>query len=153
MNVCFFRHGPAEPEGERPLSEEGRRKTLLAARGVKFLDLGVGAIFSSPLLRARQTAEILAEVLGLPKPRVTPHLLPESSGEEILECLRETKDKPPLLVGHEPSLSAAVAALTGGAVRMKKAGLAVVELSATTPRPAGTLVLLAPPSLLRDLNG
>ena len=159
--VCFFRHGPAAPPGEavsqedRPLTEEGAGKTRRAALGVRALDPGIDAVLSSPLLRARQTAEILAEVLGLPEPRFTDRLLPDVGGPDLLGCLGEVKADAPVLVGHEPSLSAAVAALLGapetGAIQMKKAGLAVVDLVSSSPRPRGTLVLLVTPSALRDL--
>jgi phosphohistidine phosphatase len=162
MQVCFFRHGPAAPPGEavsqedRPLTEEGVEKTRRAALGVKALDLGIDAVLSSPLRRALQTAEILAGALQLPGPKVAPALLPDVSAEKLLECLREAKAEAPVLVGHEPSLSAAVAALIGapgtGAVQLKKAGLAVVQVDRRTPRPRGTLVLLLTPSALRGLG-
>jgi phosphohistidine phosphatase len=162
MRVGFFRHGPAAPPGEggvseeeRPLTEEGIEKTRRAARGVLALDLGVDLILSSPLRRARQTAEILAEALRGPRPRVSDRLLPDVSGAGLLECLKGLKAEAPVLVGHEPSLSAAVAALIGapesGAIEMKKAGLAVVETGGPSPRPPGTLVLLLAPSVLRGL--
>lgn len=162
MRICLFRHGPAAPPGEggvsqedRPLTEEGIGKTRRAAQGVLSLDLGIDLIFSSPLRRARQTAEILAEVLKKPKPRITDQLLPDVSGAGLLECLKEVRAEAPLLVGHEPSLSAAAAFLIGapeaGSIQLKKAGLAVVELDRWTPRPRGTLVLLATPSMLRGL--
>lgn len=163
MRIGFFRHGPAAPpgeggvsEGDRPLTEEGIRKTRRAARGVASLDLGIDLILTSPLRRARQTAEILAEALGGPRPEVTDRLLPDVSGRALLGCLEGLKAEAPVLVGHEPSLSAAVAALIGapesGAIEMKKAGLAVVEAAGPVPVSRGTLVLLLAPSALRGLG-
>lgn len=67
MKLYFVRHGdagdPAQWEGndaERPLSDEGRRRMALEARTMKRLELGVDRIITSPLLRAVQTAEIVA---------------------------------------------------------------------------------------------
>jgi len=162
MRICFFRHGPAAAPGEggvseeeRPLTAEGIEKTRRAARGLQGLDLGIDLVLSSPLRRARQTAEILAEVLGGARPRISDRLLPGVSGPKLLECLQGVKAESPVLVGHEPSLSAAVAALVGapetGALRLKKAGLAVVETDGPVPGPRGTLVLLLTPSALRGL--
>jgi phosphohistidine phosphatase len=163
LTVCFFRHGPAVahgtpgiPENERPLSPEGQRKTLRAARGLRRLALKNDGILSSPLPRALETAQILAETLGLPAPRATPQLLPESPPRLLLECLREAGWDRPILVGHEPGLSAAVSALLrapeSGACELKKAGMALVRLRKLHPRPEGTLLLLLTPSALRLLG-
>ena len=161
MNVGFFRHGPAvEPgtkgvsEAERPLTPEGRQKTLQAAKGLKALDLGIDAIYTSPLLRALQTAEIVAGVLGLPDPEILDTLSPGGSARRLLEGLRNLGAKTPLLVGHEPLLSTAVSlAVCGGeagAFEMKKAGLAWVEFDSAA-RPRGLLHLLLSGAALRKL--
>lgn len=145
--VCFLRHGPAADEEPRPLTPEGREKTERAARGIARLDLGIDAVLSSPLPRALETAEILARVLGLPKPRTSDLLLPDADAERLLPSLRAAV---PALVGHEPSLSRAVSRLIGGgAVSLKKAGMAFVE---TTSASRGTLRLLLPPAVLRALQ-
>lgn len=156
MRLCFVRHGPAVPRGAegfeddaRPLTPEGRVKTREAARGLRRLKLGVTGIWTSPLPRARETAEILALELGLPEPRPADWLKPEVAVSRVLRELRGLKGGCPALVGHEPGLGAAVAALTGGrpdAFPMKKAGVAVVEL---TGKGAGALRLFATPAALR----
>ncbi|MCC6738862.1 MAG: histidine phosphatase family protein [Planctomycetia bacterium] len=162
MNVCFFRHGPAVepgtpgiPDDARPLTPDGRRRTRAAARGLASLRLGLDGILSSPLPRALQTAEILAKALGLPRPRTSELLLPGSPAERLLGAIREAGGEAPVLVGHEPSLSAAVSLLAGAprplALQLKKAGMAFAAVDALKPRPRGTLLLLLTPAVLRGL--
>ncbi len=163
MNVGFFRHGPAVArgtegvaEGDRPLTPEGRKKTVQAAKGLRVLDLGIDAIFTSPLPRARQTAEIVAGVLQLPAPTVLDGLSPGSSPRRLLAGLKDLEAETPLLVGHEPLLSSAVMlAICGapaGSLELKKAGLAVVELETSSARARGMLKLLLSGSAPRKLG-
>ena len=152
MRICLVRHGPAVPRGTkgieddaRPLTPGGRGKTRAAARGIRALDLGIDAVWTSPLPRARETAEILARELRLPAPTVTDLLKPDASMNRLSRAL---KGRCPALVGHEPDLGEAVAFLTGGradAFPMKKAGLAVLDLQRRGARPSGTLALFLQP--------
>lgn len=162
MNVCFFRHGPASEPGAagvaddaRTLTEEGRRKTRAAARGLKKLNLELDAILTSPLPRALETAEIVAEVLGLPPPRRSDRLLPGTSAAQVLEALKDLEGKSPILVGHEPVLSAAVSLLVAssdsGDFQLKKAGMAFAKVQTLAPAPRGSLHLLLTPAALRRL--
>jgi phosphohistidine phosphatase len=163
MNVGFFRHGPAVARGtngvaeaDRPLTPEGRKKTVQAARGLRALDLGFDVLYTSPLPRALQTAEIVAGVLQLSAPKVLEGLAPSGTARRLLAELRELDAESPLLVGHEPLLSSAVIlAISGtaaGAIELKKAGLAVVEFESASARARGTLKLLLSGSALRKLG-
>lgn len=158
MNACFFRHGPAAPRGKtgdesRRLTAEGRRKTRAAALGLKELGLGLDFVLTSPLVRAVETAEILADVLGLAKPRVGESLRPGVPPARLLSVLGDFRRKTPVLVGHEPDLSAAVSFLAGAArLELKKAGMAFARIDALAPRPRGTLLLLLTPAALRRLS-
>jgi len=162
MIAGFFRHGPAVERGtegvaeaDRPLTPEGRKKTLLAAKGLRVLDLKFDVIFTSPLPRAMQTAEIVADVLGLKAPEVLDGLSPGGSPRRLLSGLQDLEAETPLLVGHEPLLSSAVllavCGAAAGALDLRKAGLAVVEFETSSARPRGTLKLLLSGGALRAL--
>lgn len=160
--LCLFRHGPAadlgpgETDAARPLTVEGRRKTQRAARGLRRLDLGIDRIYTSPLARGAQTAEILAEVLGLEPPRVTDALLPEAPPRKSLDLLAEAGSECPVLVGHNPNLTSVLCLLLGmpdeEGVLLKKAGLAFLSLRGLRPEARATLRLLIPPAVLRRLG-
>jgi phosphohistidine phosphatase len=161
MKAVFFRHGPAVPHGtpgvaenDRPLTPEGKKKTADAARGLRELELELTSIYSSPLPRAVQTAEILSDILHLPRPRVLDALLPETPPRRLFAELRTLRGETPVLVGHEPMLSAAVALAIGGkaSIELKKAGLAFVEFTASGSRVAGILKLVLSPGALRKLG-
>jgi len=159
MNVGFYRHGIAVPHGtpgiaeaERPLTPEGRKKTAQAAKWLKRLDLGFDGIYSSPLPRALQTAEIVTEALKLGKPKILDALLPGTPARHLLDEVRSLSEKNPILVGHEPLLSAAVSTAVCGAAKgsfeLKKAGLALLALE----KSGASLKLLLSPAVLRAIG-
>ena len=159
MIVGFFRHGIAVPHGtpgvaesDRPLTPEGRKKTAQAAKGLHRLDLGFDALYTSPLPRALGTAEIVGEALRLGKPKILEALLPGTPARHLLEELRSLSGKSPLVVGHEPLLSAAVSTAVCGAAKgsfeLKKSGLALVEIE----KSGASLKLLLSPFVLRTLG-
>jgi phosphohistidine phosphatase len=139
MNLYILRHGIAvDPDvpafasdAERPLTPEGERKMRRVCRAMKALDLSFDLVLSSPYLRARQTAEIVAEGLGLRKKlEFSDDLTPGGSTAHLVEFLtgREPSPESVLLVGHEPYLSGLISLLIFGelapTVVMKKGGLA-----------------------------
>ena len=162
MRICLLRHGPAVPRGSggveddaRPLTPEGRARVRAAARGMRALGLGIDVLWTSPLPRALQTAEILAKDLGLGEPRLTEHLRPEASTSGFARLLREARGDCPAFVGHEPGLGELVAFLTGArpdAFPIKKAGLAVLEITRAGAKPLAELRLLLTPRVLRALG-
>jgi phosphohistidine phosphatase len=123
--IWFLRHGEAEdsqPDFERKLTDKGRRQArdagaVLAALGVE-LDL----CLASPRVRARDTAELACDALGL---GVTLEERLSGGHFDPLELTAGLDEV--LLVGHEPDFSDAIAELTGARVDMKKGGLAGVE--------------------------
>jgi phosphohistidine phosphatase len=152
MNLYLLRHGIAVDRATfqdrddrlRPLTAEGRRKTARAAKGMKHLELRIGLILSSPLARARETAEIVAKELGVRSPRFSELLAPDADEAELLRHLaglRRPADV--LLVGHEPVLGALAARLTGAGpprfIRLRKGALCLISVETLRPRPRGRL--------------
>jgi phosphohistidine phosphatase len=117
MNRFLMRHAHAEdgtPDADRPLSAKGRAQL---ARMADFLGchhaFKVDAIWSSPLLRARQTAEAMTCLLKKNRPlRIEAALLPEADPQAILTLLR-AMDANILLVGHNPHLAELAGRLIG----------------------------------------
>lgn len=136
MRLYFLRHGdaiesPYYHDTQRPLSEPGKRQIQGVARFLRGTKTAVDLILSSPLIRARETAEIIRSAFNLPAVVTTDSLLSGSSLRELFATINGQKMQDILLVGHEPQLSSAISVLTGGdehfRVEMKKASLAQVE--------------------------
>jgi phosphohistidine phosphatase len=161
MNVYFLRHGIAvEPDEwngrdfDRPLTSEGVRRMEREARAIAELGLGFDAIVTSPLLRARQTAEIVADRLEMRDRLVVDRGLAGGFAVEALAAVLapHRAAKAVMLVGHEPSFSLTVGGLAGDAsVEIKKGALAGVELAGASAV-RGTLVCLIPPKVLAALG-
>ena len=156
MELYFLRHGVAAdvgPEGSgdagRPLTAEGIKKMKEEARGLRRLDVRPDVLLSSPLVRARQTAEIVRHALGLDS-RLVDALAPGCDVAQLRDLLGEYRSAERIMVvGHEPDFSDLISALTGGSrIMLKKGGLARVDLE-TVSDGAGTLVWLLPPLALR----
>jgi phosphohistidine phosphatase len=155
MRLYLFRHGPAGsraewegPDGERPLTPEGRTVVERMCRTMAKAGITVDAVLTSPLVRARQTAEIAAQALDVPNRLVDDDRLVHGFDREGLATILADwpRAEALMLVGHEPDFSSTVAELTGGAVVIKKAGLVRVDLDETTLR--GELVWLVAPRIL-----
>ena len=166
MNIYLLRHGIAvsaeetAPDGERPLTAKGIKRMRMGARGLRRLGLDFDAILTSPLARARQTADIVAAALGLEsRLTVVEALQPNCSVEELLASLSDYQDrKHLLLVGHEPLLSGTAAFLVTGKktvaleIALKKGGLCHVQIDSLPPGNPGTLRALLAPKQLRLLG-
>ncbi len=159
MKLYFLRHGLAEDreqwtdnDDERPLTDKGKKR--MAKEGKRMKDMGIApdVILTSPLVRAKQTAEIAAEHLDL-EGKVTEdkRLAPGFAVPAVKDILNEYRNAGAImLVGHEPDFSETVGGLIGGGrVVCKKGGLALIELEQPDSL-QGELVWLLPPSLLTD---
>ena len=120
QRIYLVRHGiagdPDEwngPDDSRPLNEKGRRRFRETARAFAKLDDRVELLCTSPLVRAVQTAEILADALELDEVCVLEELRPNVPVQQLLERAAELPARRVALVGHDPQLSGAVAALGG----------------------------------------
>jgi phosphohistidine phosphatase len=167
MNLYLLRHGIAaaqddpgiESDGERPLTSKGMKRMRKAARGLRRLDIPFSAVLTSPLLRARQTADIVAQALGLESHlEEISGLAPESSVDHLIFGLTRFQDREHLLlVGHEPLLSNTAAFLLTGKngadleLALKKGGLCRIEIDGLPPGTPGTLQWFLTPKQLRLL--
>ncbi len=157
MQLFVWRHGIAQDgraggtDFARALTAEGRDDLDRIARGLHRLKVAPAAILSSPLVRARQTAEIVAPVLGR-QVDIVDRLAAGVSFEEMLRMIEEWSSAGSLmLVGHEPDLSTAAALLMGApenALVLKKAGLIRVDLHGPPAAGGGQLRWLLAPSQL-----
>jgi phosphohistidine phosphatase len=160
IELYFFRHGIAvdrEDPGvaadeDRPLTEDGRRKTRLAAKGLKRLEIDIDRILTSPWLRAVETADIVADVFGMETTEL-PELAGNRSVDELLTALAKQRDQRLLLVGHEPLLGNTVGRLLcSGAefrVDLKKSGVCALQLDSLPTRAPATLLWLLTSKQLR----
>ncbi len=153
MKLYFLRHGKADwpewdkPDDERPLTKAGRKEMQAIAEFLRDLDLRPGVIFTSPLPRALQTAEIAAEALGV---RLTEAAVLGKgfNAAKLRGLIKQAKGEDLMIVGHEPDFSAVILALTGGDVTLKKGGIARVDLE-TAASFSGRLAWLIPPKIAR----
>jgi phosphohistidine phosphatase len=168
MNVYLMRHGIAvaanEPgvdsDSARPLTQKGTKRMRRAARGLRRLGISFDALLTSPLRRARQTAEIVADILGLEAElEEIPELAPESSVDHLISGLTRFQDREQLiLVGHNPLLTHASSFLIAGnketnfEIDLKKGGLCCIEIDALPPGSPGTLHWFLTPKQLRILG-
>ncbi|WHZ21577.1 MAG: hypothetical protein OJF47_000689 [Nitrospira sp.] len=141
MDCILFRHGIAVERGEwdgqeqdRPLTDKGVKRTGQSGRGLRTLSIVPTHLLTSPLLRARQTADILH---GLLRPRPAVHicdeLSPGTAPEKLFSLLNTLPpDSVVICIGHEPYLSMAAAIfLTGkpcAGLALKKAGACLIRL-------------------------
>ncbi len=150
MKVYFLRHGKADwpnwdkPDDERPLNKKGRKQMGRVAKFLCNLEPKISLVLSSPLPRALQTAEIAADYLGL-ELEEEPALGKGFDATKLRRILKERADEELMIVGHEPSFSTVIGELTGGRVKLPKAGIAVVDLSDGARE--GELVSLLPPRI------
>jgi phosphohistidine phosphatase len=152
MKICFLRHGEADwpdwdkPDDERPLTDRGRREIKRVAKFLDRLEFSVDAILTSPLPRAAQTAEIVADRLGLAM-QMEPKLAHGFNIDRLRQLIGKSEAECVMLVGHEPEFSAVIEELTGGKLKISKAGIALVE--ANRGCTSGKLLWLFPPKIAK----
>lgn len=149
--------GPKYPDDRlRPLTPAGEKKFAASVPGLAKIDVGIDFVLTSPLVRARDTAMLLASGLK-PKPAVTEveALAPGGRPQAIVEAIKThtKKYRRIALVGHEPDLGELAARLLGarGNVDFKKGGICLIETDGATPAGPGTLCWMLTPKALRAL--
>src|SRR5829696_9467910 len=151
-HLWLLRHGEAEPHDARPdderrLTDRGREQSLAAGRALAALGLEFQHAFTSPKVRARDTALLACAALGCEPVEHTPLRSGFDRDDAIELLLAAGEDKRILVVGHDPDLSQVVHDLTGARVGLKKGGIAGVRFDGTK----GELVALLRPRELERI--
>ena len=152
MKLYLLRHGKADwpnwnkPDDERPLTEEGKVQVAAVARRLARLEIEP-AIFTSPLPRASQTADIAGKHLKQ-KVRVDPLLRPGFDAGKLKKLLKDFSGDSLMIVGHEPDFTRTIFQLTGGQTKLSKAGVALVQLEPGSMK--GELRWLVPPKFAKE---
>jgi len=166
MEVYLIRHAIAEvrdptqwpDDTKRPLTEAGAERFRRAAEGLAVLVPSVGALLSSPWRRAWESAQILQEVAGWPKPEKCEALEGHRSPRGLAAVLRQQAASGSVaLVGHEPQMHALASyLLTGDSARLliefKKGGVAAFTLDPAIRPGTATLLWALPPRALRRVT-
>jgi phosphohistidine phosphatase len=154
QQLWLLRHGEAEPHEARPdsdrrLTARGERQSAAAGAALARLGLELAAALTSPRVRARDTARLACESLGV-DPIDHAELSSGFDREEALAIMAgHDADARVLLVGHEPDFSQVVHDLTGARIDLKKGGVAAVRLDGAR----GELIALLRPRELETLAG
>jgi phosphohistidine phosphatase len=162
-DLYIVRHGiavepgtPGIPDDERPLTPKGEKRMRQIAHGLRMLDLKLDRIITSPLPRARGTAEIIADALGVRELLETSNVLQAGTSAATVErWLRERTEDRLMIVGHNPTLSDLLSLLVLGSTQpticdMKKGGIAALAQEAGA-KDLYELHWIAPPRLIRGL--
>jgi len=162
LELYLIRHGVAAERGEeypddskRPLTNDGITRLRKEAKGLDALDVSFDVILSSPLVRARQTADVFAEVMkGKPSVQPVDALTPAGSPAAVIHELgRHMRKERIALVGHEPNMGELAAHLIGSKVALpfKKGAICRIDFSVFPPKGKGQIVWFLPPRVLRKL--
>ncbi|HEU4625802.1 MAG TPA: histidine phosphatase family protein [Steroidobacteraceae bacterium] len=156
--IAFDRDRARWPDDrDRPLSPKGKRKFRKAMPGLARWLPKIDTLLTSPLVRTRQTADILTDEAGWPEGIDTPELAPSGSPEAVLTLLRGRTEKRVALVGHEPRLGELLALCVAGPgarafAPLKKGSVACVEFEGEVAAGQGTLTAFVPPRVLRKMD-
>jgi len=154
QQLWLLRHGEAEPHDTRPdperrLTPRGERQSVAAGRALAALGLEFAAAFTSPRVRAAETARLAGEEVGV-EPAVHEPLSGGFDAGDARELMAgQDADARVLVVGHEPDFSDLVQELTGGRIDLKKGGVAAVRVDGTRAE----LIVLLRPRELESIGG
>ena len=162
LELYLIRHGLAAERGEeypddskRPLTSEGLARLRKEAKALDNLDVSFDQILSSPLVRAKQTAEVFTEVMKSKPPvafsdALTPAGTPAAVIQELSRHMRKASVA---LVGHEPNMGELAAHLIGAKVALpfKKGAICRIDFSVFPPKGKGQLIWFVTPRMLRKM--
>lgn len=164
MRVYVIRHAAAAQRGayandnDRPLTGDGIARMKRVAKGLAALGIKPEPIYTSPLVRAKETAQIVAKALGggaaLEEADV---LRPGVGASEVVTFLAKAKGDEAAIVGHEPQLGEVVALMVTGKtapiVDMKKAAACAVDFEGAPAAGKGVIAWHAVPAVFEGLLG
>ena len=163
LELYLIRHGIAAERGEeypddskRPLTSGGMSKLRDEAKGLNELEVTFDLIITSPLVRTKQTAEIVAATLK-EKPQVitSDSLAPAGTPAAVVQELgKHARQARIALVGHEPNLGELAARLIGAKspIEFKKGAICRIDFEVLPPKGIGQLRWFIPPRVLRKLG-
>ena len=165
MNLYIVRHAIAvehgtpgyEDDSQRPLTDNGRKKMKKISRSLDRLGIQLDVILTSPYVRARDTAKILADRFSMTdKIYLSENLIPPGNFEALVFEIHEKYDLANVaLVGHEPMLSSLISWLTTGEtearIRLKKGGVAFLSSDSLFQDGRAALQWLLTPALMVEI--
>ena len=161
--LYLVRHGIAEDRGEawpddakRPLTGNGASRLRKSARGLARLGVSLDVVLTSPLVRARQTSDIVASAFD-PRPPVVvvDALAPGGTFPSLLSEIEKQSRRPSMaLVGHEPDLGEIAAQLAGLRHRLefKKGAVCRIDVEILPPAGPGDMRWLLTPKIMRTIK-
>ena len=166
MRIYLLRHGEALSKADpaitsdsvRPLTDEGIKRTRQSAEGLATLGIEFDAVFTSPWLRAKQTAALACEVLGIgSKLYEMEELAGDRTVEEVMNAMvRKSQLEDVMLVGHNPLLSDLASYLlclsTSMQIDLKKSGVCAIEVGRIPPKGPGVLLWMMTARQLRSIR-
>jgi phosphohistidine phosphatase len=163
LELYLIRHGLAAERGDeypddskRPLTNEGIARLRREAKALNALDVSFDQILSSPLVRAKQTADVFAEEMKAKPPiAMSDALTPAGTPAAVIQDLgRHMRKACIALVGHEPNMGELAAHLIGAKVPLpfKKGAICRIDFSVFPPKGKGQLVWFITPRMLRKIG-
>lgn len=163
LELYLIRHGLAAERGEeypddskRPLTNEGVASLRKEVRALEALDISFDHIITSPLARAKQTAEVFAQHLpSKPSMSTSDSLAPAGSPAGVVQdVVKHARKGRVALVGHEPNLGELAARLIGAKtpIEFKKGGICRIDFEVLPPKGTGQLLWLVTPKMLRKIG-
>lgn len=161
--IYLIRHGVAEERGtawpddaKRPLTEKGAARMRKSVRGLSRLGVAFDVVLTSPLVRAKQTADIAAAGVSPRPPIVTvDSMSPDGSFAAVIADLEKHAKKTRIaLVGHEPAIGDLAARLIGSrhAIEFKKGAVCRIDLKSLPTSGPGDLRWLLTPRIMRAIK-
>jgi phosphohistidine phosphatase len=163
VQLYLIRHGVAEERGDawpddtqRPLSEVGTTRMRKAARGLARLGVTVDVVLTSPLVRTRQTADLVASAFDRTPPVIlADSLAPDGTFADVVADLRkQSRKKRIALVGHEPNIGELAARLAGSrrSFEFRKGAVCRIDVDAVPPGGPGALRWFLTSAMLRAVR-